>query len=508
MSNPNPPSTAAARPRWAGWIGFAALALYAALLARHTVVVAGGSDSSGYLNSARLFAAGALVTPLRVPADFPPRTRDEITHFCPQGFFPDRRQPEILTPTYPNGLPLHYALAGKLLGWTAGPWLVVVGSAVAAVGLTFLLGRELGLSLGLAATGALIFGTFPVFLFTSIQPLSDTPATAWTLAALLAAARSRTAKLPGWGWAAAAGGAFAIAVLVRPTSLLIAPALLLLIGFDGRRLVAFVGGGLPGAAWLAYYNHTLYGHPLASGYGQIFGAFGWEYGAPTALHFARWLALLLPAAVLVLPFGVLVRGGLRGLPFVALLLAFAAVFICYLYYEVSHEVWWCLRFILPVVPCLILTALLGVESLARRWPARPLRTAAAVVLGAWAVGNSWHWSRELAVFMVPRYEQAYADGVAIARPHLPANAIVLSLAFSGTLHFYSDLPILRWDQLQPEHFSRYATIARRLGRPIFALLFTSEQDDAFRRCPGPWRKVAEVSNVGLWQLDPPPAPAP
>lgn len=506
MSNPNPPSVAAPSPRWVRWIGVAALALFAAFLARHTVVVAGGSDSSGYLNSARLFAAGRLVTPLRVPADFPRPSRDEIMHYCPQGFYPGRHQHELLTPTYPTGLPLQYALAGRLLGWNAGPWFVVLGSAVAAVGLCYLLGRELGLPASLASAGAVMLGAFPVFLFTSIQPLSDTPATTWTLATLLAALRSRRRDGPGgrW-WAAAAGSAFAIAVLVRPTSLLLAPALVLLVGWNWRRLAAFVAGGLPGAAWLAYYNHTLYGHALTSGYGEIFGAFGWAYGAPTALHFLRWLALLLPAAVLVLPFAALVRGGWRSAPLTALLLAFAAITGCYLYYEVSHEVWWCLRFILPVVPCLILAALLGVESLARRWPGRGRRGAVALLLGAWAIGGSWYWTRTLAVFMVPHYERAYVEGVDLVRPRVPANALILSLAFSGTLQFYTDLPVLRWDQMQPEHFARYTQLARQAGRPIFALLFNVEQEDAFRRCPGPWRKVADVTNVGLWQLEAPPA---
>ncbi len=503
MSNPNPPSTAAIAPRWGWWIGIAALGLYLGWLARLTVIVAGGSDSSGYLNSARLFAEGRLMTELRVPSEFPRPTWAEAVHFTPQGFFADRRQPGMLTPTYPTGLPLQYALAARLFGWTAGPWLVVLGSACAALWLCYLLGRELGLPRTLAVTGSLLLGVFPVFIFTSFQPLSDTPATTWTLAALLAAARSR--RHP--GWAAAAGAAFSLAVLVRPTSLLLAPALLVLLGFAWRRLAAFVASGLPGAIWLAYYNHSLYGHPLASGYGEIFGAFGWAYGAPTARHFLRWLALLLPAAVLVLPIAVGVRGGVRGRGFVALLLAFAAVTGCYLYYEVSHEVWWCLRFILPVVPCLLLAALLGVESLARRWPTRPIRLGAALVLGGWALGNSWYWNRELAVLMVPRYEQAYAHGIEAALVRLPARALVLSLAFSGTLQFYSDFPVLRWDQLQPEQFQRYADLARRVGRPLCALLFESEREDAFRRCPGAWQKVSQTGNVGLWQLaHPPPAP--
>ena len=48
-----------------------------------------------------------------------------------------------------------------------------------------------------------------------------------------------------------------------------------------------------------------------SGYGDIFSAFALSYGAPTALHFAKWLALLLPAVVLALPFAALARSDRR-----------------------------------------------------------------------------------------------------------------------------------------------------------------------------------------------------
>jgi hypothetical protein len=217
-------------------------------------------------------------------------------------------------------------------------------AATSAVWLCYLVARELGLSAGLAAAGAIILGVFPVFLFTSVQTLSDTPATAWSLATLFAALRSRGHR----AWAVAAGASLAMAVLVRPTNLLLGPALLVLLGLDWRRLALFVLGGLPGAAWLAFYNHALYGHPLRSGYGgDIFAAFALSHGAPTALHFAKWLALLLPAVVLILPFAALTRGGTRRREWLALTLAFAAITGCYAFYEVSHEVWWCLRFILP-----------------------------------------------------------------------------------------------------------------------------------------------------------------
>ncbi len=499
MSNPNPPGTDVRMQVLPFWLGFLALTAYAVFIGWHGVVVAGGADSSGYLNSARLFAAGRMTVDLRAPLEFGPRASLDAVHFLPQGFFPgsDRTR---LTPTYPTGLPLHLAGAGKVFGWSLGPRLVLVLAATSAVWLCYLVARELGLSAGLAAAGAIILGVFPVFLFTSVQTLSDTPATAWSLATLFAALRSRGHR----AWAVAAGASLAMAVLVRPTNLLLGPALLVLLGLDWRRLALFVLGGLPGAAWLAFYNHALYGHPLRSGYGgDIFAAFALSHGAPTALHFAKWLALLLPAVVLILPFAALTRGGTRRREWLALTLGFAAITGCYAFYEVSHEVWWCLRFILPAVPALILAALLGVEALARgpgrRWP-RAFRGAAALALALWALGASWYWSPPLGVFMMKRFEQVYADASLAARDRLPKNALVVCSAFSGSLYFYTDFAVLRSDQLEAPSFAHYSALAHGAGRPVCAVFFQSEEAEAFRRCPGAWTRVAQIANVGLWQL--------
>ncbi|MBI4626069.1 MAG: glycosyltransferase family 39 protein [Verrucomicrobia bacterium] len=501
MSNPNPPVAAAPASRWLRWLELGALAAYAAFIAVHASTVAGGSDSSGYLNSARLLASGRLLADLRGPAEFGPPGQVDRLHFFPQGFFPHSTGLQ-LAPTYPTGLPLHLALAGKLLGWQAGPLLVEILAAVGAVWLCYRVARELGLGVPLAAAGAAALAGFPVFIFTSIQPLSDTLATTWGLAALYAALRARRGR----GWSAVSGAALAFAVLVRPTNLLLVPALLVLLGRDWRRLALFALGGIPGAVWLAAYNHHLYGNTLRSGYGDDIGAaFAVAYALPAALHFAKWLALLLPAALLPLPFVALARRDLRSRELLALAVAFLAVAGFYVFYEFSHEVWWSLRFILPVVPALILAGLLGVEALARgpgaRWPGH-FRPAAALVLVLWAAGNSWYWTKRLAVLMMKSYEQTYADASVAARERLPTNALVVANAFSGAIYFHTGFSVLRWDQIDARGFARYAALTRQSGRPVCALLFDAEENEALQiRCPGRWTRLARVHNAGLWQLD-------
>ena len=499
MSNPNPPATPAPAPRWFLRAGLLALAVYAVFLVRHTTVAAGGADSSGYLNSARLLAHGHLQWQLRIPAEFGPPAALNRAHFTPHGFFP-LANPAVLPPTYPPGLPLHFALAGKLLGWDAGPRLIEVGAALAAVWLTWLLARELGVNHWLAAAGAAALGACPVFLFASIQPLSDTLATVWCAAAVLAALRTRRSPR----WAFACGLAFALAVLVRPTCVVLAPALLVLLGFAWRRLALFVIAGLPAALWLAYYNHTLYGSALNSGYGEWRLSFATSYFVPTMQHFAHWLARLLPAGLLVFTLAALVRRETRTRELLALVLWFAAITGLYACYEVSHEVWWCVRFILPALPALILISLLGFTAIAARWSeasrARFHVVGGLVFLG-WAVGASWYWTSNLGLLWTKQYEGVYTDACLDARAKLPPRSLVVTFYASGAIYYYTDFPILRWDLMGPADFARYATLAKNAGRPIYALIYEMEEKDALHgHCPGAWTRISSVRNLGLWQL--------
>ncbi|MGH7944816.1 MAG: hypothetical protein ACREH8_15540 [Opitutaceae bacterium] len=486
-------------PRWFVWLGLIALAGYALFLAANSAAVAAGPDSSGYFNSARLLAAGEFRTKLRVPPEFGSQAEVNSAHFSPLGFKLFPHHPDLV-PSYPTGLPLHFAIAGKLFGWEVGPFVVQLLAAVGAVWLCYLVARELGVGFRLAGAGAAMLAVFPVFIFTSIQTLSDTLATTWALGAFFCALRARVSRR----WNAAGGAALAMAVLVRPTNALLAPALIVLLGLDARRLAFFVLGGLPGAVWLALYNHHLYGGALRSGYGSVGEAFALHYGVPTAVHFARWLALMLPAVLLVLPFAALRCQETRGRKLFALGLAFTAIVGVYLFYDVSHDVWWCLRFILPAVAALILAGLLGTEALARgpgaRWP-RAFRPVMAAGLTVWALALSWYWVRDLHVLYVPRYERAYGGAAQMVRERLPDNALVVCSVLTGTLYYYTDFPTLVYDSITPGEFARYVSLARSAGRPIYAAIFNIEEDEVLRtRCPGEWKRLASVDNIGLWQL--------
>ena len=500
MSNTNPLEPVACAPRWFVWLGVLALAAFALFLARNTSVAAAGSDSSGYLNSGRLLAAGHWQTALRTPPEFGPQMELNRAHFTPHGFFPQPGNPH-LPPTYPPGLPLHYALAGKILGWEIGPLVVGLAGALGALWLLYATSRELGLDPWLAAAGASALGACPVFLFTSIQPLSDTLATAWALATFYTALRARRHA----GWAAACGAATAVAVLVRPTNLVMLPALVVLLGLDWRRLGLATLAGLPGAVWLALYNRELYGGPMRSGYGDWQAAFSWSYAPPTLAHFAQWLPLLLPGVLVVLALAAAVRRDFRTRGLLALGLWFAAVVGLYACYEVSREAWWCLRFILPGIPALILAGLLGADAVVRSFAiqrAQRWRAIAAVILGLWAVGGSCYWTKKLGVLYTKGYEEAYAKACVAARGQLPANALVTCFYLSGAIYHYTDFAVLRWDQIEAAQFARYAALAQTSGRPVCAVIFVMEEQGALReRCPGNWTKIGTSNQISFWRLD-------
>ncbi len=205
------------------------------------------------------------------------------------------------------------------------------------------------------------------------------------LAALRARGRS--------GWAVACGAAYGIAVLVRPTNTLLLPALLVLLGLNWRRLLWLGVGGLPAAGWLAFYNHSLYGGALRSGYFSWTQFFAVSYFRPAAAYFIEWLVVFLPAILLALPVAAFCRRDTRTRELYALSLWVATVTGLYAFCAFSHEAWTCLRYLLPAIPAWILAGMLGGEALARSLNttrADRLRWAGAIVIAAWAVGVSWY----------------------------------------------------------------------------------------------------------------------
>ena len=98
---------------WAQWLTLSVLLGYGIFIGVNHAPVAAGADSGGYLGSARLLAHGRLMTHLRTVPEFKART---VWLHTPLGFEATEGS-AVLRPTYPIGLPIHYAVGGLVAGW-------------------------------------------------------------------------------------------------------------------------------------------------------------------------------------------------------------------------------------------------------------------------------------------------------------------------------------------------------------------------------------------------------
>lgn len=471
------------------------LLAYGIFIGANFAPVAAGADSGGYFNSARLLTEGRFTTPMRTVPEYHPSVP---APYIPLGYIQEDGT-AILKPTYPIGLPMHYAASSLIAGWYWGPLFVGVLGAMAAVYFCFGCLRAFNVDVPLAFAGAAALAISPMFLFSSFVPMSDTIATAWCTVAVLAAIRARVS----WKWAIACGAAFSVAVLVRPTNAILLPTLALLL-WNWRNLLGAFLGGIPGALWLGFYNRVMYGSPLRSGYGSIFEAFGWAELNPSLHNYLDTLPWVLPLvfpAILLVPFLPWKERGRELSALVLWCLSFAAF---YAFYDVTKLAWWYLRFLLPAFPAIVLLGTIGVQGLVRRFgsvsPAA-LNWAAASLVVVVSLWTSVHWCKLRHVMLMKPYQQPYVVSCEWAQKNMPKNALVACMQTSSAFYFYTDFPILRWDQVLPEDRERLETLLRDAHRPVYAVLFPFEQDDAIKqRLPWAWEKVAELKDVAVWKL--------
>ena len=433
-----------------------ALLVYFGFVARHNAFVVGGADSSGYFNFARMLTSGRLAIEAK-PLVAMKLDRSWLPVFAPSGFKPAPRGLAIV-PTYPVGLPLHLALLGH--------WVSPIAATVCLL-LMILIARELGVEEWKAWVGAAVLGAFPTFLLVATQPLSDVVATMWGMAAVWLALR---------GNAMAAGVAFAIGVLVRPTNLLLAPALI--VAMKPRQVLIAAAAALPfGIGLLVLQNH-LYGSPWRTGYDAGMLAFEHVRGAPLA-H-AKWLALLLTP--IVFPFGLLTRRWLIHAWFVPFFVFFA-------FYGV-YDSWGTTRFLLPAIPALILGALM-----------LPVKRWIGIVFAIAMILVPIKQTRVLHVLDVPRREAIYHDSVAWAETEIPDDAVVIAGLFTGTFFFYENRWTVNWPMLEGDRFQLLRAYAA--PRKWYALLSDVElpPEDFRRRYAGRWVIVGRREDVTLWRLD-------
>lgn len=496
-------TTEPGQPRWsrlAAAVVALALAAYAAVLASNIGAVAGGSDSSGYMNHARLIARGTLHAPVRAIPGLPESQAPEYL-YVPLGFRPAKAGGGLV-PTYPSGLALMLAAAQPIAGWRHAGDLVILLHALAGLLAAFGVCRMSGLGRRWSLLGAALVGLSPVYLFMSLQAMSDVPSLFWTSAAVLAAMAGR--RRP--AWALAAGAAVAVDVLLRPANLLAFVPLAVALGRSPRRWALFIAGGLPGAAFFAAHSHAAYASYLATGYGDASNSFLASFIPATLLHYAKWLpALFTPLVVLALglPFARGAAGGVKWLlgTWILVYAGFYSTYLC------THEAWWYLRFLLPAAPAIAAATLLVLRGLLSRLPAAldPGRSTGALCAAFALVAlSSGLWDHRLYVFGVGREELRYGLAADWMRAHLPPDAVCLSMQASGALEYYTDFTLMRWDMLNKDNVGRVEAAIRAAHRPLYAALFPFELTDQgalSEHVPGHWTQVGQVEAISIWRRD-------
>ena len=88
-----------------------------------------------------------------------------------------------------------------------------------------------------------------------------------------------------------------------------------------------------------------------------------------------------------------------------------------------------------------------------------------------------------------------------ARETFPKDSLVVSGTTCGALYAYTDFAILRADIINAPRFTEYVALAHAAGRPVCALLFEDEEKSFHEHCPGDWKRVRTVRNLGLWRLN-------
>jgi hypothetical protein len=467
---------------------------YGIFLVRHVSPHAGGSDPSGYLNSARLMSRGEWLTSPRVlpgysSEEFGPRS------LVPLGFL--MRLDGRMAPTYPTGYPLQL-LAAAGFGWSHAVAVVNVITALASGFLLFAFCRKLGLSCGLSFGGVVLLCLCPLFLYAVFLPMSDLSALAWSLAVCYWALGARE----NWKYGLCCGAAMGIAVLVRPTNLLLVLPLFAALGFRLRPWLAVALGGLPAAAFFCFYNWRVYGSPWVTGYTEVWSIFQTDYLPHNLTHFSRWIFFLLSPLILVSAAAPFVEAGRqRGL---AVLAVWATALIgFYAFYYHAGETWWYLRFILPAFPALIVAALVVLETVWRNAKARSGLVAAALTVllllaAGWQVGQI----RQLTVLQLEPGERSYHDAARWAQKNLPARSVIFCMQVSGAFFYYTDFLLLRWDLVAPEKFGPLFDVVGRQDRPVYIALFDYETVQAQTLIGGHWTQLATVGQVTFWQRQP------
>jgi hypothetical protein len=519
---------------------------YLSLLNVYMSPYASGTDASGYLNFARQLAHREIFLPVRsLPAH-------SVTEFGSEAFQPVgwivRDNSGLMSPYYPPGAPIHFAIATWLVGTTAAVNFANTMLTIAAGMLVYLSCRHLKVDNVWAGSAVVALYLCPLFIFGALQPFSELPSLTWAMATLYAAMRSGDRN----PWAFVCGAAYSTALLVRPTNILLAVPILLASKLRPKWLAWFALGAMPGGIFLLYLNWRLYGSPFTTGQVALLQELSIKYVPHNLAHFGRWTFLLLgPMVLCSLVF--LVSSHLRSRDYiihafwVVTLVSFYAF-----YFYAGLDAWWWLRYLVPAVPSLIILAVAGLQTIWTRlaavnassalsakahfhgrvrtvrrirdnacflrvfvkrgdgWKAFPLmkipmlrRIAVLYGIGTILILLSIGWEAVAVrrvgngeLFTMGEGNKIYRDAPIWTRDNIHQRAIIASSDLSGSFYYYTDFMVLNYGLMDKAKMSEFFVAAREQGRPIYAVLGDYEingedvdRTEAWRLFVHSWRQI-------------------
>jgi hypothetical protein len=315
--------------------------------------------------------------------------------------------------------------------------------------------------------------------------MSDVPAAALWLAALVA--------LSGHGAPVVAGICASAAVAMRPNvALLVLPLLVLLP--DWRAWLRFGLAAAPALAVLAMLNAVRYGSPLASGYGSTDVLFSMAHVVPNLRRYPWWLVEThTPFMALALLAPLWMRRDARARVALAAGAAVILTVATYLAYTVFDD-WWYIRFLMPALPVLLVLAV----SVALRAMPRAYRAAGAAVLcvaiGGWCLSVA----RSRQVFELQRLEARFVIAGRYAARAFPSHAVVLAMQQSGSVRYHGGRATLAWDAVAPDALDETIDWLRANGHVPYIVLEDAEESRFRSRFAGEraggldWPPMAEV----------------
>jgi 4-amino-4-deoxy-L-arabinose transferase-like glycosyltransferase len=387
-------------------------------------------------------------------------------------------QPGRMVATYPPGLPL--LMAALVPFGVRAEYLLVPLFGALLVYFTWRAGHLLGDSLA-GALAALLLSMSPTFLLQLVQPMSDVPAAACWAGAVVCASREGRRE------ALFAGLLTGLAVMIRPNLAPLAVITLALIVARrvdrAQRTVAGLGPVVTMTCLLLVIQTLRYGSPLGSGYGKAGDLFSLASIGENLNRYPGWITSTHTPLIWLWVIAPLVLKGARRPLLVALVALIIGTWCAYLpYVAFRPDEWFYTRFLLPAIPFMLLLSSAVLIALIRRapQPSRPVLTATVTLVFGLALARA---SAPQLTNTAP-HERRYEEAGTFVRDSLPANAVVLAAQHSGSVRFYANRTIVRWDVAPRSELDAIVAAIRGAGSLPFLVVDAAEVPEFRERFAG------------------------